>query len=507
MIVPLDIRLLERPRHGVAVVTLARAGTELRRATGDIDAVEGRRLLAAELVADHDGLDVDAVEEKLAELVRRSGPPLRVLTISELLARPPAKWLVQGILPEVGLAVVFGQPGAGKSFIVLDLMLCVAAGKAWCGRRAQLGRTLELVGEGQSGFPDRLRAWRLGNAFPELGSLPALFVESVPALVDAAGQRSLVETVESCNSDGDLKLVVIETLSQGLAGEEESDAKTMSNAVRFLTGLATKHRLCVLVVHHQRKGEGDGLMTMRGSSALAAGADAVWHVQGDVESGARMRASKMKDGSDDITLHLLLRKAVGRDETGIVDSLYVTQETDAEREDVEAVAVREFVAAIAKQIASEEFTAGEIASAARRAGYAEKRAVRLRDLAITQGPIVLIRRVGPKKLYRFAPGSDTDESARVPESAVPGKGSVAVEPACQSEQEGILAAPGSLLAASGTLLSPSGDSNANVPAQPSRILAHPKGVPEGKKACVGLVEEHANSDLSVAPAGAEEECS
>ncbi|WP_426765441.1 AAA family ATPase, partial [Pseudomonas aeruginosa] len=56
--------------------------------------------------------------------------------------------LVRGILGEGGLSVLYGAPGAGKSFLALDLGYAVATGQPWMGRDTRQGPVIYAAGEG-----------------------------------------------------------------------------------------------------------------------------------------------------------------------------------------------------------------------------------------------------------------------------------------------------------------------------------------------------------------------
>ena len=47
----------------------------------------------------------------------RGSSKFTLLTTDELEALPDPEWLIEGILPSGGLGVLYGQPGAGKSFL------------------------------------------------------------------------------------------------------------------------------------------------------------------------------------------------------------------------------------------------------------------------------------------------------------------------------------------------------------------------------------------------------
>ena len=57
-------------------------------------------------------------------------------------------YLVKGIVPRVGLCVVWGPPKCGKSFLVFDLMMHVALGREYRGRRVRQGAVVYCALEG-----------------------------------------------------------------------------------------------------------------------------------------------------------------------------------------------------------------------------------------------------------------------------------------------------------------------------------------------------------------------
>ena len=59
--------------------------------------------------------------------------------------------LVKGLVPRVGLTVVWGPPKCGKSFVVFDMMMHVAAGWLYRRRRVQDGPVVYCAFEGAEG--------------------------------------------------------------------------------------------------------------------------------------------------------------------------------------------------------------------------------------------------------------------------------------------------------------------------------------------------------------------
>ena len=69
-------------------------------------------------------------------------------------------YLVKGIVPRVGLSVIWGPPKCGKSFLTFDLMMHVALGWEYRGRRVRQGAVVYCALEGAHGFRARVEAFR-----------------------------------------------------------------------------------------------------------------------------------------------------------------------------------------------------------------------------------------------------------------------------------------------------------------------------------------------------------
>src|SRR3990170_1404334 len=59
-----------------------------------------------------------------------------------LLPPPPLEWCVDGLLPLSSVSMLVGDPGAKKTFLAIDLAVCVAIGKPWLGRQVRQGPVL-----------------------------------------------------------------------------------------------------------------------------------------------------------------------------------------------------------------------------------------------------------------------------------------------------------------------------------------------------------------------------
>ena len=74
---------------------------------------------------------------------------------------PPA--LVDGMIGAQSLAVVTGEPKVGKSFLAVHLMMSVAVGSPFFGRRVTRGPVVYVAAEGIIHMPKRIDAWKLAH--------------------------------------------------------------------------------------------------------------------------------------------------------------------------------------------------------------------------------------------------------------------------------------------------------------------------------------------------------
>jgi AAA domain len=175
---------------------------------------------------------------------------------------------VKGILPHSGLAVVWGAPKCGKSFWVFDLVMHVALGREYRGRRVQQGAVVYLALEGGAGFANRIEAWRR-RCLNGHGSKPVpLFLIDV-ALDLVAEHSELIAAIHEQLQGTNPAVVVIDTLNRSLAGSENKD-EDMASYIRAADVIRQTFNCLVLIIHHC----GTAGNRPRGHTSLAGADDA-----------------------------------------------------------------------------------------------------------------------------------------------------------------------------------------------------------------------------------------
>jgi len=185
-----------------------------------------------------------------------------LIPADDFCAQPaPISWLVKRWLQDKALIMVHGPSGGGKTFVVLDWCLRMAAGvQEWAGNRVRTGTVVYLAGEGHHGLRGRVAAWKVHNM---AGPLSMWLSRDGCDLNTPQGYMRVVDNIRALPKRP--SLIVVDTLHRFLLGDENSaqDAKTMLDACGALMG---EFGCSVLLVHHTGVSE-EAQHRARGSSA------------------------------------------------------------------------------------------------------------------------------------------------------------------------------------------------------------------------------------------------
>jgi hypothetical protein len=230
--------------------------------------------------------DVQAeIDELLDDLESLPGG---LIADDELASLPPPEWLIDGFLPANGLAMLYGVPEGGKTFLALDLAFAIACKKTWHGRAIRRGGpVLYVTAEGVPGLNPRVEAWKYVHDVT--GRAGVYFVrEGINLLEPTAGHRLL--TIASLLPLPPA-LAVFDTLHRLTPGGKENDGDDASRVIGTLDVFRRETgATCFLLHHPNAAGQRE-----RGHTAYRGAMDAMWGLR--VEDDARiLECEKMKDG-------------------------------------------------------------------------------------------------------------------------------------------------------------------------------------------------------------------
>ena len=244
-------------------------------------------------------LSWDGSPEGSAQEPPKEIQPLRVISAPDLQRAqlPPVKYLVDGLLPE-GTSLLTAASKVGKSWMVLDLGLCIAAGEPFLSRPTTKTGTLYLALE------DSLN--RLQNRMDKvLGGKPPpplfCFTTEAPKLDD--GLLDVLEDhLKKCP---DTRLLIVDTLQKvrGQALPREGPYAQDYREMETLKGFMDKRGVSVLFVHHNRKmkDDGDPFNMISGTNGLMGAADTIWTI------------TKANRADEEATLHVTGRDVAQSD--------------------------------------------------------------------------------------------------------------------------------------------------------------------------------------------------
>lgn len=234
-----------------------------------------------------------------AEALREPAPARFALqSVAELMQAPVTRWTVRDVVPETGLMVVYGGPGSGKTFLMLDMACAIVRGKPWEGRRTREGVVVYVAAEGSLGV--RVRAFlEHHKAKPaELANLLVL-QSAINMLVPAGAMASqdvddLIAAIREAAGDRPVRMVIVDTLARTMPGGNENAAEDMTAVISSAQRIERALGCVVAFVHHSGKDETKG---SRGHSSLKGAADVEISVKrdGDIRTAV---AEKVRDGAD-----------------------------------------------------------------------------------------------------------------------------------------------------------------------------------------------------------------
>jgi len=230
-------------------------------------------------------------------------------------------WIIQDIIPaSMKIGIVYGAPGSFKSFLALDMCLCIATGAEWHDKKTKKTNVLYVAAEGQAGI---LRRWFAWHKHHELEPVSQFMLLPNPVFIDDKDQLTkLKESISELTKKPDL--VVIDTLSRSMTGDENS-TKDMCAFIQACDVIDA----AVLVIHHSGKDISKGA---RGNTSLSGAADTVFRCEKKDDLFVKLKCEKQKDFEPSKNLNFEMVKVDTGffDNDGVVVNSLVPQLTDAE---------------------------------------------------------------------------------------------------------------------------------------------------------------------------------
>lgn len=244
----------------------------------------------------------------------------QLLGRDEIAKLPPSGWRVKLILPETGVAAIFGPSASGKSFLAFDLAASIAAGEPWFGAKTKQSNVVYIMLEGEAGLQNRMKAWEAarGRVLP-----PALQMILQP--LDLMTSLDTTDLLKVLPHDA---VIFIDTLNRASPTADENKSQDMGQIISQCKLLSAETRGLVILVHHTGKDTTRGL---RGHSSLIAALDGAIEVTRDGTGNRAWSEAKIKDSEDGNSHRFRLQvHTLGKDADGDpITSCSVERDTSA----------------------------------------------------------------------------------------------------------------------------------------------------------------------------------
>lgn len=226
-------------------------------------------------------------------------------SLNDLLKMPEKKWLIDQVIGNGDIGMIYGAPGSGKTFLAIDMSISACLGAEWA-NKFKIAHPLNVAycaGEGVSGLKSRFQAAvRHHNVNPSdlknftfFKTMPQFFSNSNSPTEDSI-EKFIYEwrSEQNQRKAEPLDLIFIDTLHTATISADENSARDMGRVLHLCRHLSKTLECSVIFVHHSNK----AATAERGSSALRGAMDVMLEIKKPTETSpfAIMECSKLKDG-------------------------------------------------------------------------------------------------------------------------------------------------------------------------------------------------------------------
>ena len=221
----------------------------------------------------------------------------RLVPIDEITQRNPPEWLVDELLPKTDLAMIYGAPSSGKSFVALDLAFSVAHGFTWFNRKTEAGSVVWIAAEAAGAMRNRARAYAQARGI-DPATTDLHVVEQTLSLMSQDDVTALTDVLIQAMP----KLIIVDTLAAASGGANENSGEDMNVVLTNCRKIHEETGALILLIHHSGK---DASRGARGWSGLHAAVRAEFTVTHNADGDSPIRVltvTKQNEGIAGIKL-------------------------------------------------------------------------------------------------------------------------------------------------------------------------------------------------------------
>jgi hypothetical protein len=237
----------------------------------------------------------------------------------------PIQFLIDGLLPQGSLSMLFGDPGCGKSFVAIDIAMCIATGSSFHGKLVTRGTVIYIAGEGYYGLTQRAWAWAAYKEIPIEDAEIYISRTSVDIPDDDAREKLTSEIHSLIGDNGKPELIVLDTVARNFGGNDENSTKDMSAFITAVDAINAEFDCATLLVHHT--GHADKSRA-RGAIALKGALDTEYRLSKN-DAFLTLECTKAKDFEEPKGMRFMLQPLELQTGEEIIESTIIKLRDDA----------------------------------------------------------------------------------------------------------------------------------------------------------------------------------
>ena len=180
--------------------------------------------------------------------------PLTLTDLMNISGDIRTNYIVSDLFYRDSISIIFGEPGSGKTWLILDIIFNVAKGTLiWDKYKTDPHKVLLLEGDFSNLIlKDRIRNFSLSGEC--IDNFRTITIEDMEkknceyCLDKAEGQKNIEGFIQQINP----ALVVIDSLGSFIAGDE-SKPDCVKSVINFLKDISQRYHIHIMIVHHSRK--------------------------------------------------------------------------------------------------------------------------------------------------------------------------------------------------------------------------------------------------------------
>lgn len=153
-------------------------------------------------------------------------------------------WIIEDILPETAeISIIYGNHSTYKSFLILDMLLCIATGKDWHGKKTKKKNCVYITTDSETGTAIRFVAWQVANNIKVMENF--ILVSRAAIIDDPVEYTYIADLIAKLKPE----IVVFDTLSRSMIGDE-TNTKDVRRVIKNLDKLIQDYGCKFIFIHN-----------------------------------------------------------------------------------------------------------------------------------------------------------------------------------------------------------------------------------------------------------------